>query len=102
MWAVPSVFPQGGTQFLFEVGVTHADGFSLCTVHLGLDHTGAFKFFQCACNDRLRDVSLCGDQIEVLSDAKVAVENITRYAGTQGYQVAVDTVGEDFKLTLTK
>ena len=64
MWAVPSVFPQGGTQFLFEVGVTHADGFSLCTVHLGLDHTGAFKFFQCACNDRLRDVSLCGDQIE--------------------------------------
>lgn len=45
MWAVPSVFPQGGTQFLFEVGVTHADGFSLCTVHLGLDHTGAFKFF---------------------------------------------------------
>ena len=24
------------------------------------------------------------------------------YAGTQGYQVAVDTVGEDFKLTLTK
>lgn len=41
-------------------------------------------------------------KLEVLSDAKVAVENITRYAGTQGYQVAVDTVGEDFKLTLTK
>ena len=28
-------------------------------------------------------------KLEVLSDAKVAVENITRYAGTQGYQVAV-------------
>ena len=41
-------------------------------------------------------------KLEVLSDAQVAVENITRYAGTQGYQVAVDTVGEDFKLTLTK
>lgn len=41
-------------------------------------------------------------KLEVLSDAKVAVENITRYAGTQGYQVAVDTVGEDFKLTLTR
>ena len=40
--------------------------------------------------------------LEVLADAKVAVENITRFANSQGYQVAVSQEDEDFKLTLTK
>lgn len=40
--------------------------------------------------------------LEVLADAKVAVENITRFANSQGYQVAVSEDGLDFKLTLTK
>ena len=39
---------------------------------------------------------------EVLADAKVAVENITRLANTNGYQVSVMEDGLDFKLTLTK
>ena len=40
--------------------------------------------------------------LEVLADAKVAVENITRFANSQGYQVAVAQEDEDFKRTLTK
>ena len=40
--------------------------------------------------------------LEVLADAKVAVENITRLANTNGYQVSVMEEGLDFKLTLTK
>ena len=40
--------------------------------------------------------------LEVLADAKVAVENITRFAASQGYQVTVSQEDEDFKLTLTK
>ena len=41
-------------------------------------------------------------KLEVLADAKVAVENITRLATTSGYQVSVMEDGLDFKLTLTK
>nr|WP_326185222.1 sulfurtransferase TusA family protein [uncultured Oscillibacter sp.] len=41
-------------------------------------------------------------KLEVLADARVAVENITRFARTQGYQVAVTEDGPEFKLTLTK
>lgn len=41
-------------------------------------------------------------RLEVLADAKVAVENITRFARTQGYQVSVSEDGQDYKLTLTK
>ena len=41
-------------------------------------------------------------KLEVLADAKVAVENITRLATTNGYQVSVAEDGLDFKLTLTK
>lgn len=41
-------------------------------------------------------------QLEVLADAQVAVENITRFAHSQGYQVSVAEDGPDFKLTLTK
>ena len=40
--------------------------------------------------------------LEVLADAKVAVENITRLATANGYQVSVVEDGLDFKLTLTK
>ena len=40
--------------------------------------------------------------LEVLADAKVAVENIIRLANTNGYQVSVMEDGLDFKLTLTK
>lgn len=41
-------------------------------------------------------------KLEVLADAKVAVENITRLATANGYQVSVVEDGLDFKLTLTK
>ena len=40
--------------------------------------------------------------LEVLSDAQVSVENITRFAHTQGYHVTVTPEGDDFKLILTK
>lgn len=40
--------------------------------------------------------------LEVLADAQVAVENITRFAASQGYSVTVTPDGEDFKLTLKK
>ncbi len=40
--------------------------------------------------------------LEVLVDAQVAVENITRYARSQGYQVKAEPQGTDFQLTLTK
>ena len=40
--------------------------------------------------------------LEVLADAEVAVENITRFAGSCGYQVAVAEEGRDFRLTLSK
>ena len=40
--------------------------------------------------------------LDVLVDDPCAVENITRYAGSQGYKVAVSEDGADFKLSLTK
>lgn len=40
--------------------------------------------------------------LEVLADAKVAVENITRLATSNGYQVAVEETGLEYKLNLTK
>ena len=40
--------------------------------------------------------------LEVLADARVAVENITRLANTNGYQVTYTEAGGEFKLTLTK
>ena len=41
-------------------------------------------------------------RLEVLVDAQVAVENVTRYARSLGYQVTVEAQGADFKLTLTR
>ena len=40
--------------------------------------------------------------LEVLCDARAAVENITRFVRSQGYQVPETPAGPDFKLTLTK
>ena len=40
--------------------------------------------------------------VEVLAEAGAAVENITRFAHSQGYQVSKTADGPDFKLTLTK
>lgn len=40
--------------------------------------------------------------LEVLADARVAVENITRLADSMGYQTAETPEGPDFRLTLTK
>ena len=40
--------------------------------------------------------------IEVLCDAQVSVENISRLARSSGYQVSVADDGPDFRLTLTK
>ena len=40
--------------------------------------------------------------LEVLADAQVSVENISRLAANKGYQVSVTQDGPDFKLTLRK
>lgn len=40
--------------------------------------------------------------LEVLADARVAVENIARLANSMGYRVEETPEGADFKLTLTK
>ncbi len=40
--------------------------------------------------------------LEVLVDAQVAVENVTRCAHSLGYQVTAEPQGTDFKLILSK
>lgn len=40
--------------------------------------------------------------LDVLVDDPCAVENVTRFAGSQGYQVSVSQDGADYKLSLTK
>ena len=40
--------------------------------------------------------------LEVLADAQVAVENISRLSAGKGYQVSVTRDGPDFRLTLRK
>jgi len=42
------------------------------------------------------------DRLEVLVDNQCSVENVTRYANNQGYQVETSADGEDFRLILTK
>ena len=42
------------------------------------------------------------DALEVLVDDPCAVENVTRFANSQGYKVAVAEEGADFKLSLSK
>lgn len=41
-------------------------------------------------------------ELEVLVDAKVCVENITRYANSQGYDVNVVEKDGEFSMTLKK
>ncbi len=42
------------------------------------------------------------DSLDVLVDDPCAVENVTRFAGSQGYTVTVTEEGADFKLSLRK
>lgn len=42
------------------------------------------------------------DTLEVLVDARAAVENITRFARSQGYSITETPEGPDYKLTLKK
>ena len=42
------------------------------------------------------------DTLEVLVDDPCAVENVTRFANSQGYKVVVTEDGADFKLSLSK
>ena len=41
-------------------------------------------------------------ELQVKVDAMVCVENITRYASSQGYAVKVDEADGEYTLTLTK
>ena len=42
------------------------------------------------------------DTLEVLVDARAAVENITRFARSQGYSITETPEGPDYKLTLKR
>ena len=42
------------------------------------------------------------DTLEVLVDARAAVENITRFARSQGYAISETEEGLDYKLVLKK
>lgn len=42
------------------------------------------------------------DKIEVLVDAMVCVENITRYAHSQGYEVEVSESNGEYMMTLAR
>lgn len=41
-------------------------------------------------------------ELTVLVDNQCAVENVSRFACSQGYKVSVKADGDDFTLTLTK
>ena len=41
-------------------------------------------------------------ELTVLVDNQCAVENVSRFAGSQGYKLSVKADGDDFTLTLTK
>ena len=43
-----------------------------------------------------------GKTLDVLVDDPCAVENVSRFAGSQGYTVTVTEDGADFKLSLKK
>lgn len=42
------------------------------------------------------------DTLQVKVDARVCVENITRYAASQGYAVTVDEADGEYTMTLKK
>lgn len=41
-------------------------------------------------------------ELEVLVDNQCSVENVTRFAESSGYKVAVAPEGQDFRLSLSK
>ena len=49
-----------------------------------------------------KEVATAPAALEVLVDDPCAVENISRFAASQGYSVAVSEQGTDVKLELTK
>lgn len=42
------------------------------------------------------------ETLSVLADDRCAVENITRFANSSGYQVTTEADGPDFRMTLQK
>ena len=42
------------------------------------------------------------EELQVLVDDKCAVENVTRFGHSQGYEVTWQAVGDEFELTLKK
>ncbi|MBQ4061631.1 MAG: sulfurtransferase TusA family protein [Christensenellaceae bacterium] len=42
------------------------------------------------------------DRYDMMVDNKVSVENVTRFAEYNGYEVACEADGEDYKLSITK
>ena len=42
------------------------------------------------------------EELQVIVDAQVCVENITRYAHLQNYEVSVEESGGEFTMTLKK
>ena len=59
---------------------------------------GALAFLGCP----LRMVLRLGGDLNVLVDNQTALENVTRFAGSQGYQVDSAPEGADFRLHLHK
>lgn len=60
---------------------------------------GALAFLGCPLRMVLR---LGGGDLDVLVDSQTALENVTRFAGSQGYQVDSASEGADFRLHLHK
>lgn len=60
---------------------------------------GALAFLGCPLRMVLR---LGGGDLDVLVDNQTALENVTRFAGSQGYQVDSAPEGADFRLHLHK
>lgn len=42
------------------------------------------------------------EKLEILVDNRAAVENLTRFGGSCGYQVRTEAQGEDYLVCLTK
>ena len=42
------------------------------------------------------------EELTVWGESRFAVENVSRFAGSQGYKVEVKADGDDFTLNLTK
>jgi len=51
--------------------------------------------------DALRGLAR-GEELEVLVDTVTSRENVSRMARSQGYEVAVERAGDDFRLLIRK